>query len=468
MKRSSPPILLAIILLLSAVNLSAQTNALSLDQCIEYGIKHNKGIQNAKFDQYIAQKQVNELKGIGLPQVSASAGFQQYGDFPVSLIDITSFPGAGPLPSDLPDSIRFATAQFGVKYNASVGAQVSQLLFDGSFFIGLKAAQAFVDLSEINVSRTEIETAVSITKAYYGALVNEERSQLLTTNLERLNDLLKNTEALFKEGFVEKIDVDRLRITRNNLQSEQMKVKRMVSLGYDMLKFQMGMPINEEITLTERITDKDQLPSLESVVLDGAYHENRIETRLMEQQVQLQELNISRNRAGMFGSLVAFGNINYQTNRPRFFSLDLKQTWFPNSIMGLSYNVTLFDGLQKRARVQSSQLEIAKIRNQMQMFEQSVQLELRAASTSVVNSWSDVEIARENKVLADEVYRVATTKYSEGVGSNLEVLDAEKSLLDAQINYLSALYNYVLANTELKRVKGEIKPLTTNTNNPQE
>lgn len=240
-----------------------------------------------------------------------------------------------------------------------------------------------------------------------------------------------------------------------------MKVERMVSLGYDMLKFQMGMPINQDITLTERITDKDELPTLETLVMDGNFHENRIEMRLMEEQIHLQELNITRNRAGLFGSLVAFGNFSYQTNRPRFFELNLNKTWFPNSLMGLSYNVTIFDGLQKRARVQTGQIEIAKVKNQMDMFEQSVQLELRSASTSVINTWTDVEMARENKVLGEEVYRVATTKYSEGVGSNLEVLDAEKSLLDAQINYLSALYSYVLANVELKRVKGEFKPLST-------
>ena len=463
MKRSSPPILVAILLLISWASSSNAQSGLpySLDQCISYGVRNSKNIKNVKFDKYLAQKQVNEFKGIGLPQITGNAGFQQYGDFPVSLIDISTFPGAGTLPDGLPDSIRFATARFGVKYNASVGGQISQLLFDGSFFVGLKAAKAFVDLSEINVQRTEIETAVNITKAYYSALVNEERAQLLTTNLSRMEDLLHNTEALFKEGFVEKIDVDRLRINRNNLKSEKMKVERMVSLGYDMLKFQMGMPINQDITLTERITDKDELPTLETLVMDGNFHENRIEMRLMEEQIHLQELNITRNRAGLFGSLVAFGNFSYQTNRPRFFELNLNKTWFPNSLMGLSYNVTIFDGLQKRARVQTGQIEIAKVKNQMDMFEQSVQLELRSASTSVINTWTDVEMARENKVLGEEVYRVATTKYSEGVGSNLEVLDAEKSLLDAQINYLSALYSYVLANVELKRVKGEFKPLST-------
>ena len=214
MKRSSPPIIVALLLLLLAsANLPAQSGLpYSLEQCIAYGIRNGKNIKNAQFDTYLAQKQVNEFKGIGLPQVTANAGFQQYGDFPISLIDIASFPGAGVLPDGLPDSLRFATAQFGVKYNATVGGQVTQLLFDGSFFVGLKAAKAFVDLSAINVERTEIETAVNITKPYYSALVNDERSKLLTTNLSRLEDLLANTEALFKEGFVEKIDVDRLRI----------------------------------------------------------------------------------------------------------------------------------------------------------------------------------------------------------------------------------------------------------------
>lgn len=439
-----------------------ETNSpLSLNECIAYALRNHKSIQNAVFDQYLAQKQVQEYKGIGLPQVSANASFQQYGQFPVSIIDIGAFsfdPNGGALPPGLPDSIRYQAAQFGVKYNAGVGGQVTQLLFDGSFFVGVQAAKAYVDLTEISVRRTEEETAVRVTQAYYNALLTEERTRLLTTNLDRLTKLLTTTEAMYNEGFSEKVDVDRLRITLNNLKAEQRKVERLVALSYDLLKFQMGMPVDAELTLSERLSDVDQVPALETLVMEGDFAENRTEMALLRQQIHLNELNTKRLQMGIFGTLMASGNVNYQTYRPRFFELDIEKKWFPSSFWGISYNVTLFDGLRRNAGIAKSRLEVSKIQNQMEMFEQSVLLEGRAAATNVTNAWADVENARQNKELAAEVYRISTTKYQEGVGSNLEVIDAENTLLETQVSYLSALYSYILATVELRRVKGEIDP----------
>ncbi|HHG83405.1 MAG TPA: TolC family protein, partial [Bacteroidetes bacterium] len=407
---------------LKAQNMPFEGAPYSLDQCIYYALKHQKNIENATFDKYLAEKRVKEIKGNGLPQVSGSAQFQHVVKLPTSLIDITRFQldPTQVLPPNLPDSIRFASAQFGVNYNLSLGASVTQLLFDGSFFIGLKAAREFVDLQELNIRRTEIETQVAVTKAYYSALVNEERARLLRTNLKRLDKLLATTKGLFKEGFAEKVDVDRLTIAKNNLAQENRKISRLVDLGYDLLKFQMGMPIQENIRLDDKITNSDQVPAISSLVLDPASAENRLEMSILQQSIRLQERDAQRNRVGLFGTLVAFGNYNLQTFRPRFFSIETKDKWFPNYFWGLSYNVTFFDGLQKRARIQKANLEVSKLRNQMAIFEQSVLLESRNASVGVTNAWTDVENARENQELAEEVYRISTTKYKEGVGSNLE------------------------------------------------
>jgi outer membrane protein TolC len=430
----------------------------TLDQCIAYAMQNQKNIQNATFDKYIAEKQVKELLGVGLPQVSGSAQYQQYIQLPQSLIDITAFPGGPTVDQIPPGTDRFVTAQFGLKYNLNVGVSATQLLFDGSYLVGVKAAKEFASLQEINIRRTEVETAVAITKAYYSALLSEERAQLLNTNLAQLDKLLETTEGLYKEGFAEKVDVDRLAITRNNLVIQKRKTERLVDLGFDLLKFQMGMPVSQELELVDRITESYELPPLESLVMEGSFVENRYEFDQMNQGIRLNELDVKRNRMGVFGTLALFGNYQLQTARPTFFDIDASQKWFPNSFFGLSYNVTFFDGLQKSARIQKANLEIAKLRNQMDMFEQGMELEMRSAAATVSNAWMDVESAKQNEELAKEVFRIATTKYSEGVGSNLEVLDAQNSLTQSQINYLTSLYDYVLATVELKRVKGEIKP----------
>jgi len=443
-----------------------EDNSFTLKQCIDYALTHQKSIENAKFETYIAQQRVKELRGIGLPQVSAAGNYQQYFDLPVSIIDVRNFaldPSAPAIPEGLPDSVYFQTANFGIKHNATVSGQISQLLFDGSWIVGLQAAKEFANLNEINLQRSEEEASVNVAKAYYNALAAEERSRILSANVTRLADLLSSTEALYKEGFVEKVDADRLRIQLNNLQMEEQKVTRLVLLGYDLLKFQMGMPVDEVIVLEDRITDSFVLEPLDQMDMTADYSDNRLETRLFEKQIQLNELDIKRNRLGGFGTLAAFGSLQYTTARPRFFAIDLEKKWFPTSLVGIQYNITIFDGLQKRSRLEQTELKISQLRNNMDIFRESVMLETRSAITQVNNAYADVEIANQNLDLAQEVYRISTTKYQEGIGSNLEVINAESTLMESQINQLAALYAYNLARIELQRVKGGFVP-SDNTN----
>ncbi len=433
----------------------------TMQQSIAYALRNQKSIENARFETYIADKRVRELVGIGLPQVSANANYTQYLELPVSVIDIRNFaldPTAPAIPEGLPDSVYFQTANFGIRHNASVQGDISQLIFDGSWIVGLQAAKEYTSLSEINLQRTEEEVAVNVAKAYYNALAGEERAKLLGANVTRLQELLNSTKALYEQGFAEKVDVDRLQIQLNNLVVEQRKVYRLVDLGYDLLKFQMGMPIEEVIVLSDRIDEDVELAPLEDLAMDADYSEQRLETRLLNQQIRLNELDIKRNRLGGFGTLAGFASLNYSTARPTFFRLDLERNWFRSSLFGIQYNVTLFDGLQKRARIQQTTLKIDQLRNNLDIFRESAKMETRSAVTNVINAYEDVDNARRNVELSEEVYRISTTKYEEGIGSNLEVIDAESTLLTSQINYLSALYDYNLAKIELRRVQGGFAP----------
>lgn len=436
----------------------------TMKQSIAYALRNQKSIENARFETYIAEKRVRELLGIGLPQVNASANYTQYLELPVSVIDGSNFTigvdtSMPPIDwENLADDQRYFTANFGIKHNASVQGDISQLIFDGSWIVGVQAAKEFTSLSEINMQRTEEEVAVNVAKAYFNALAGEERAKLLGANVSRLKGLLESTKALYEQGFAEKVDVDRLQIQLNNLEVEERKVYRLVDLGYDLLKFQMGMPIEEVIILTDRIDDNVELAPLEELAMDADYSEQRLETQLLKKQIHLNEMDIKRNRLGAFGTLAGFASLNYTTARPTFFKIDLEKNWFRSSLFGIQYNVTIFDGLQKKARIEQTTLKIDQLRNNLDMFRESAKLETRSAISSVVNAYADVENAKRNVELSEEVYRISTTKYEEGIGSNLEVIDAESTLLTSQINYLSALYDYNLAKIELRRVQGGFAP----------
>ncbi|MEL6843087.1 MAG: TolC family protein, partial [Bacteroidota bacterium] len=338
-----------------------------------------------------------------------------------------------------------------------------QLIADGSFFLGLAAAKAYVDLAQRNTERTREQLVYDVTKAYYSALMAEEQLKLLEANLDRLETLYNETKVLNENGFVEKIDVDRLQISYTNLSLEREKIKRFAKLGQDLLKFQMGMPIDTEIALTEEISKMVAEPALDPLGSFSA--QNRAEYSLLSSQLELESYNYRRHKVGYLPSIYAFGSYQYQAQRDEFNLFSTDEKWFPISVVGLQINIPLFDGLAGYQRMQQSEIKMKQIENQRLLFEQSAMLEARKASSDLWNAYNNVQAYQRNLELAQKVYKVSQIKYKEGVGSSLELNDAETTLQEVEANYLSAVFEYLLAQTDLRKALGEfttVEPVSNN------
>jgi outer membrane protein TolC len=416
--------------------------AFSLRQAIEYAQTHHASILNARIDEDIAQNTVKQTIGIGLPQVSGNANFQDFIKLPTSLLPGEFFGQPG---TQIP-------VQFGVKYQSSVGLELNQLLFDGSYLVGLQASRTYKELSNKNLKRTRIETSVAVTKAYYSVLVSNEQLSLLDANLARLRKSLTDTEAMFKNGFVEKIDVDRLTVLRNNLETERENVIRLLALNVNLLKFQMGMTINSELVLTDSITSLQADQSV--VAADSAAYRNRIEYSLLETQKRLNEFDLKRYRSQFLPSLSAFGNTSqsFQSNN---FS-ELFNTNFPSTIIGLRLSVPILSGGIKLNQVRNARLAILKTQNDLTNLQNGINLEVNQAQTTYVNSLKSLDNQRRNMDLAQEVLRVSKIKYEQGVGSSIEVTTAETALKEAQNNYINALYDLMINRVNVDKALGNI------------
>ena len=440
----------------------------SLEECIQYALKNNKTLQNARFDEYIAAASVKEILSSGYPQINGSGDLQYFASLPTSILPgifnpqvdpVTGQPivdpeTGQPVPGD-PLEVRF-----GFPWQSTLGIQVNQLIADGTFFIGLKAARTFVELSEVNTSRSQEEVALAVSQAYYQALIAEEQLNLIDANIERLKTLYTETKALNEAGFVEKIDVDRLSISYNNLKLEKAKIERFVDLSKSMLKFQMGMPIEEDISFNETPQDLMETPNMQ-LVLDDFNPINRIEFSLLATQKKLENYNLRRYKAGYMPSLYGFGatQLNAQRNEFNLFSTD--ERWFPIVLVGLQLNVPIFDGFRKHNQIQQSKLAIKKLENQEEILKQSISLEIQSAITNLNNSLQTLEASEKNLELAKEVYKVSQIKYKEGVGSSLELNDAETQLKQAESTYLSGMFEYLMAKLELQKAKGEFSKYHT-------
>lgn len=427
----------------SAFAQQAQPNTFSLQQAIDYALTHQSAVQNAQIDEQIARNKVRETTGIGLPQVSSNFTFQDFLELPTSLIPGEFFGQAAGT---------FIPVQFGVKYQSSVGIEASQLLFDGSYLVGLQAAKTYKELSIRNSKRTKIETAVAVTKAYYSVLVSNEQLGLLEANLVRLRKSLHDTEAYYKNGFVEKIDVDRLMVLTNNLETEKENVVQLLDLNVKLLKFQMGMPVDAELKTSDRIADLAIKP--EAAVADTNAYANRIEYALLNTKKRLNELDLKRYKSQFLPSIAAFGSMSrsYQNN-------DYKQLFdqsFPTSLVGLKVTFPLFTSGQRLFRVQSARLEVLKSKNDIQNLKNGIQLEISQAQTNYANGIRSLENQKRNMELSQEVLRVSRVKYEQGVGSSLEVTSAETALKEAQNNYINALYESLINRVNLDKALGRI------------
>lgn len=425
-----------------AQNDTSRVHTFKLDNCISYAYEHQNAILNAKLDEQIAKYKVRETVGIGLPQINGSVNFQDFLAVPTSLVPGEFFNRPGEL----------VPVQFGVKYQSTPGISINQLLFDGSYLVGLQASKTFKELSARALTRTKVETAVAVTQAYYSVLIANERLGLLDANIKRLQKTLYDTQQLLKNGFVEKIDVDRLTVLSNNIQTERSNVLRLLDLNNNLLKFQMGMPIDDKLIIYEKIEDINF--SKEIILADTTAFMNRPEFALLQTQKKLNQLDLKRYKFQFLPSLSAFGNFSKVFQSNNFNTLYDRS--FPTSLIGLQLNVPIFSGGQRYYRVKQAQLAVKKSDNDLYNLQNGINLQINQSQTAYINGLESLENQKRNRELAQEVLRVTKIKYEQGIGSSLEVTTAETSLKESETNYINSLYDALNNKVNLDKALGRI------------
>ena len=445
-------IIIAIGLLAFISNSFAQTKdnnsySFSLQQAIDFSLQNQNNIKNAMIDEQIAKAKVKEITGMGLPQINASFDLKDFVEIPTSLIPAEIF--GGPAGS-------YAAVKFGTQYQATAGLDASQLIFSGDYFLGLKASKVFVELSQKATQRTKIETSATVSKAYYTVLVNQERIKLMDANVIRIKKAMDDTKALLDNGFVEKIDYDRLSVAYNNLLVEQEKVNRLLELGVYLLKYQMGMDINANLTLTDKLEDV-KFDITEKVSAEKFDYTKRVEYSLFETQRDLAQLDLKRNKFSFLPQAFAYGSLSGAAQRNEFDIFDTKKSWYPTALVGAKITLPIFTGGQRYYKTQQAKLKLDQAENNMNFMQKSIDLEIASTTTLLKNTSQTLSIQKKNIETAQEVYRVTKLKQEQGVGSTLEMVTAETALKEAQTNYFNALFDALVAKIDFDKATGTLK-----------
>lgn len=425
-------------MLLLAVGARAQAqDAMSLSDCILYALSNNPQIRIAQLQNADAEWRIKENKATGLPQFTGGANIQRFIQQPSIPAEALGF--AAPPGTKL---------TFALKNNINWNVQASQLLFNNSYLQAIKAAKYYREYVGDQMEQTKQTIRNQVTDAYLPALLISENLSILDKNIANLDKLLNDTKAITKAGFAEQLDVDRLDLSLSNLRSERGSLVRQQEIVINALKFAMGKPISDALTL------KDQVDKL---IRDAGDADLTSQMNFMKRSEYLTLLK-GRDLSGVQVDIykkswlpTVAGFIQYQGS----WQGNDKLFWIPQAILGLSVNVPIWDGGGTKAKKERAIIGVQTIDAQKQLLENALTLELDNARKQFLNAQERVKNQEKNLALAKRIYDTTQTKYKAGVGSSFELVSAEQSLYSAQQALMQAQYDLLTALTAVKRALGE-------------
>ena len=440
-------IFFVLLLVLNINSLKSQTLKLTLDESINLAIENNENLKNSYLEEKISKAITKEYLSIGLPQINFDGGVKYNHEVQKSLIDISRFmPG---VPEGTEQEV-----QFGQTYDGRMDLFLNQMIFNGSYFVGLSAAKELVNLSEKLTKRDIIDINESVQKAFYTVLNTKKRIELVDINISRLSTLLNQTQKLFENGFVEKLDVDRIKVSYNNLKSEKIKADRLYQLSKEVFNFQIGVPVGTDIQLVGELTE-DLVSSFNYSLKDFDYSK-RIEYSILQTDKNLKFYDLKNNRSQYLPQVYANYNYGYNTSSSDYNVFFDSNRWKSFGTLGFKVIVPIFDGFLKRSKINQSKYKIEQVENQILFLERSINLQVNQSILSYENTKETILVSKQNLDLAEDVYKATELKFKEGVGSNLELIDSNNSLKIAQNQYYNSLYESVIASIEIKKTLGTL------------
>ena len=420
-------------------------HAFSLAETVSYAQKNNVQVKNSLLDIDIQIQTNKEIASAALPNIGSSVGGTDFLTIPTSLLPGQIFGGA-------PGT--FIPVQFGTKFNANYGANFNQILFDGQVFIALQARATSLEWKRKNAALTEENIKANIYKIYYQLSASRTQLNILDANIERLQKLANDAAAMYKNGFAEKLDVDKVNVQLNNLQTEKLKANNSVTIGFMGLKMLMGMPVKDSLVLTDIINESN----LSSDVLyeDNFEYGIRKDFQYLTTVKKLSEFNIKRYQLSFLPTITMNGAYTKNAQRTKFDFFDSNGNWFKTSLIGLNINLPLFNGGARLAKINKAKLELQQVDNQMAALKNNIDNELSQAKLNYMSSVATVNFQKKNMQLAENVYSQTKKKFEAGTGSNTEISAAQADLVAAQNNFMNALYAALIAKVDLLKASGKL------------
>jgi outer membrane protein len=421
-------------------------HALTVQDALELAKKNNIQVKTAQANLSVQEQTNKQLTADALPNISATGTNTNYFQIPVIVLAANSF-GPGFPPTSQAVSLN-------QKYNLTGGINLSQKLFDGAVFVGLKARSSALDYYKKNIDLTIEGLTVNVYKTYYSLVVSKTQLELLDANIARAEKFLHDTKVMNDNGFAEKLDVNKAVVQLANLQTSRENTETSIVNGYLTLKFLIGIPASDSVQLT---TNFDEAQLKGGIPMDLQYrYEDRYDFQTLQISKQLSEFDVKRYKAVYYPTLSLNGAYQKNALNNTFDLFSKSSTWYSTSYFGFSLNVPIFSGFSKDANLKKARVQSNLISDQLENLKQSIDVEVRTARNNFINAISNMDNQKENTSLAESVYDQTKKKYESGLASSTDLTNAQTDLIQAQSNYINALYNAVVAKVDYLKAIGKI------------
>ncbi|HZH72400.1 MAG TPA: TolC family protein [Mariniphaga sp.] len=424
----------------------AQPQVFSLEEARQFAMDHSYILQNTKLDIVLAQKEVWKTITTGLPQVEGTANYNKFLDLPVSLIPGEFFGE---------EKGTYIPVKFGQDYSSDFGFTVSQLIFDGSYIVGVGSSKIYLNMAKQAAEKAAIDIREAVTNAYYLALIGMQNKQIMEDNLANSYKLLKETEAYYKNGFREELDVDQMKILVSNAENEVLKADREIKIAKVVLKYTMGYPLEKEIELTDSLATYIT-PLTRSKTENGFDVADHIDYRLAITNYQVTERLLKLEKSAYLPKLSGFYNYSKTAFGDDANLFKSSVSWFPSSMIGFQLNVPIFNSGQKMLNVQQAKLEQEKALNQQKLAETTLQKDYLTAAADMETAREKYENDVESHQLAERILNKTKIKFSNGLSSSSEISQFESQYLQAYGAYIASIMQLLQADLQLKKALGKL------------
>jgi outer membrane efflux protein len=427
----------------------AQQKELTLKDAIRYALENKADAEKARLEVTKSEYKIQEVRANALPSISASGGMVYNPKLQATYIDGSTFAFPG-----MPASNEPIKMEMGQKWSANAEAKLTQVLFNQTVFMGLKAARTTREFYMLNQQLTENEIIEKVAQTYYQVYQTRQTLENIESNLALTEKTANVVKGLNQSGLSKKIDVDRTTVAVNNLKSARQQALNGVQLSENALKYMIGMPMSEVITLP-----KEGFEANYDLAFEKGNSNTRIELQVLEKQKQLLDLNTKVQRAALYPSLAlqaTYGYLSMGPKTPIIYGKKDKVYGADYSAITLGVNIPIFSGFGTRAKIHQAQIESQALEATLKDTRLAMDLAYENAHSRLTNNLLTIDSQKENVKLAEEVLLNTQNNYQQGLASLTDLLEAERSLSDAKNNYTNALLDYKLAEIQLLKSQGKL------------